>query len=85
MTTKRTAYVLPTEDKEQRHHRQGGHVNPPLMYRVPEAAEALRISRSHLYELIRSGQVRSVTVGRARRISHAALTDYISHLEEDAA
>lgn len=59
-------------------------MNSPLMYRVPEAASALRISRSRLYELIRSDQIRSVTVGRTRLISHTALTDYIHRLEEAA-
>jgi len=56
-----------------------------LMHRVPEAAELLRISRSALYELIRSGQVRSVTVGRTRLITHHALTEYVQRLEEAAA
>ena len=60
-------------------------MSTPLMYRVPEAAETLRISRSALYELIRSRQVRSVTVGRTRLISHSALTDYVRRLEEEAA
>lgn len=56
-----------------------------LMYRVPEAASALRISRSALYELIRSRQIRSVTVGRTRLISYNALTEYIDQLEKEAA
>lgn len=56
-----------------------------LMYRVPEAASTLRISRSALYELIRSRQIRSVTVGRTRLISHNALTEYIDNLEKEAA
>ena len=33
----------------------------PLLYRVEEAAEAMRLSRSALYELILSGQLRTVT------------------------
>src|SRR6476659_4300588 len=38
----------------------------PVMYDVDEAAEALRLSRSLLYELIRSGRLRTVTAGRRR-------------------
>ncbi|MDO5698139.1 MAG: helix-turn-helix domain-containing protein [Dermatophilus congolensis] len=57
----------------------------PLMHRVPEAAALLNISRSALYELIRSHQVRSVTVGRTRLITHQALTDYVADLERQAA
>ena len=45
----------------------------------------LNISRSALYELIRSHQVRSVTVGRTRLITHQALTDYVADLERQAA
>jgi excisionase family DNA binding protein len=52
----------------------------PLLYRVDEAAEALRISRSSLYELIRSGQLSTVKVGRRRLVPVAALSDYISRL-----
>ncbi|WP_152363826.1 helix-turn-helix domain-containing protein [Microlunatus speluncae] len=60
-------------------------MNQQLMYRVTEAAHVLRLSRSAIYELIRSGQIRSVTVGRSRRITHNALTEYIERLEEEAA
>lgn len=38
----------------------------PVMYRVGEAAEALRLSRTAIYELIRSEQLRSVKVGKRR-------------------
>jgi excisionase family DNA binding protein len=38
----------------------------PLMYRVDKAAAALRLSRSSLYELIRSGQLRTDKQGRRR-------------------
>jgi excisionase family DNA binding protein len=39
---------------------------PAVLYRVDEAADALRLSRSALYELIRSGRLRSVKSGRRR-------------------
>lgn len=37
---------------------------PAVLYGVEEAAAALRLSRSVLYELIRSGQLRTVKQGR---------------------
>ena len=40
----------------------------PLMYRVDEAAAALRLSRSSVYELIRSGQLKTVKQGRRRLV-----------------
>ena len=53
----------------------------PLFYRVDEAAEAMRLSRSRLYELIRSGQLRTVKCGRRRLVPVAALAEYIATLD----
>ena len=54
---------------------------PALMYRVDEAASALRLSRTAIYELIRSGRLRSVKCGRRRLIPVAALGEYLADLE----
>ncbi|MEW9531983.1 helix-turn-helix domain-containing protein [Microbispora sp. NPDC049125] len=51
-----------------------------LLLTVPEAAEALAISRAKLYQLIASGTVGSVRIDGSRRVPIAALTDYISRL-----
>ena len=51
-----------------------------LLLTVPEAAEALAISRSKLYELLTSGVVASIRIDRSRRIPLAALDEYISRL-----
>lgn len=59
---------------------------PPILYRVEEAAEALRMSRSVVYELIRSGRLRTVKEGRRRLVPVTALTEYVAELiEENAA
>jgi excisionase family DNA binding protein len=42
---------------------------------VPEAAEALAISRSKLYELLASGAIDSIRIGGSRRIPLAALEE----------
>ncbi|MCT9090487.1 helix-turn-helix domain-containing protein [Streptomyces sp. ASQP_92] len=52
---------------------------------VPEAMTALRLSRSKIYDLIRSGVLRSYTEGRARRIPAEALQTYIHNKLEEAA
>ncbi len=52
----------------------------PLMYRVDEAAAALRLSRSSVYELIRSGQLRTVKQGRRRLVPVTALAEYVASL-----
>lgn len=57
----------------------------PVLYRVEEAAEALRISRSVVYELIRSDQLRTVKVGRSRRVPVEALAECVALLAGEAA
>ncbi len=51
-----------------------------LLLSVEEAAERLGIGRSLMYELISSGQVASIRVGRLRRIAPEALSAYIATL-----
>jgi len=58
---------------------------PAVLYRVDEAAEALRLSRSAVYELIRSGQLRSVKMGRRRLVPVEALAEYVDAMTGDVA
>jgi excisionase family DNA binding protein len=51
-----------------------------LLLTVPEAAEALAISRSKLYELIAAGLVRSVRIDGSRRVPVEALEIYVATL-----
>lgn len=48
-----------------------------------EAMAALRISRDTLYNLIRTGQLRSFTIGRARRIPAAEIPAFIRRRMEE--
>ncbi|WP_329220596.1 helix-turn-helix domain-containing protein [Streptomyces microflavus] len=58
----------------------------PQALTVPEIMTALRLSRSKVYDLIRSKQLPSYTSGRARRIPLDAVRHYMqSRLEENAA
>jgi excisionase family DNA binding protein len=52
-----------------------------LLCTVPEAASALRVSRSVIYELIRSGRLRTIKQGRRRLVSVRALDDYVTAME----
>jgi excisionase family DNA binding protein len=52
-----------------------------LLFRPEEAAEVLGLGRTKLYELIASGELRSVKIGSARRVSAIALTEYVAGLD----
>jgi excisionase family DNA binding protein len=54
------------------------------LYRVADAMDVLSMSRSVLYEQIRSGRLRSVTQGRRRLIPASAIVDYVALLEREA-
>ncbi|MFJ9693659.1 helix-turn-helix domain-containing protein [Kitasatospora sp. NPDC101183] len=58
---------------------------PPLVLEVPEVMEALRMSRSKVYDLIRSGTLASFKEGGSRRIPVTALHDYIRIKMREAA
>ncbi|GAA4530262.1 MULTISPECIES: excisionase family DNA-binding protein [Nonomuraea] len=56
----------------------------PLLLRPEEAADCLGIGRTKVYELIRSGQLRSVRISTLRRVPATALTEFVSQLEQEA-
>ncbi|AVT38009.1 helix-turn-helix domain-containing protein [Plantactinospora sp. BB1] len=53
------------------------------LYRIPEAMALLSLSRSVIYEQIRSGRLRTVRQGRTRLVPAAAITDYVTLLEHE--
>ena len=60
-------------------------MNRRELYRIAEAMELLSLSRSVIYEELRSGRLRSVHCGRTRLIPAAAILDYVALLEHEAA
>jgi excisionase family DNA binding protein len=57
---------------------------PKALYRIPEAMRLLSLSRSVIYELIRSGRLRTVKEGRTRLVPAKAITAYIDLLEQES-
>jgi excisionase family DNA binding protein len=55
------------------------------LFTIDEAAARLRVSRWSLYNLIRSGQLRTIKIGRRRLVPIDALTECLEHLKELAA
>lgn len=68
---------------------------PPTLRQLPErtlltveeAAERLRIGRTRMYALVKSGEVESILIGRLRRVPVDALNAYTNRLlnEQEAA
>jgi excisionase family DNA binding protein len=56
-----------------------------LLLTPEQAAEALNVARSTVYDLMRMRAIPSVKIGRARRIPAAAVKEYVERLTEDAA
>jgi excisionase family DNA binding protein len=54
------------------------------LYRVTDVMRMLSMSRSVIYEQLRSGRLRSVRQGRSRRIPAAAIAEYVALLEREA-
>lgn len=59
-------------------------VTTQQLYRVPDAMRLLSLSRSVIYEQIRAGRLKSVTQGRTRLISAAAISEYVALLQREA-
>ena len=54
-----------------------------VLLTVEEAAERLGIGRSNMYRLLATGQVRSIRIGRLRRIPVEALDHYVASRYEE--
>ncbi|MFC8234840.1 MULTISPECIES: helix-turn-helix domain-containing protein [unclassified Streptomyces] len=52
---------------------------------VPEVMDALSLSRFKVYDLIRSRELKSIKIGRCRRVPADALRTFIDHQLEEAA
>ena len=50
----------------------------PLTMRVEDLMPVLRIGRNATYELVRSGKIRSIRIGRSIRIPREAVIDYLT-------
>ena len=49
----------------------------PLVLRVEDLMTILDIGRNKAYELVRSGQIRSIKVGRQIRVPRDAVVDFL--------
>jgi excisionase family DNA binding protein len=54
---------------------------PTLAYTPDEVAQRLHIGRTKIFSTLKSGELRSFVVGRSRRISDTALSEFIANSE----
>jgi excisionase family DNA binding protein len=57
---------------------------PELLVTVEEAARRLSLGRTTIYGLIAGGRLRTVTVGRSRRVSVEDLVNYVHSLRAES-
>ena len=55
-------------------------IGPPLLLTVEEAAVLLRLGRTNTYQLVMSGAIQSVKVGRRRLVVRAGLEKFVESL-----
>jgi excisionase family DNA binding protein len=51
-----------------------------VLVRVEQAAKQLGISRTVAFRLVHDGELRSVKIGRARRVPQSAIDAYVANL-----
>ncbi len=53
--------------------------NSPVLLKVKQAAERLYVSRSTAYNMVKSGEIKSVLIRRMIRIPETALNEYLAN------
>lgn len=51
-------------------------------YTVEQVADMLAVGRDKVYYLLRTGQLRSIKIGKLRRITDRHLAEFITSLED---
>ena len=54
------------------------------LYKVSDVMQTLSMSRTVVFELLRSGRLRSVKQGRTRLVPASAIREYVALLEKEA-
>jgi excisionase family DNA binding protein len=57
-------------------------MNSKQLLTVLEVAECLSLSRAFTYQLINSGQLESIRIGRARRVPAEAVAEFVARLRQ---
>ena len=60
----------------------GGGEKPLQAYTVEQVAKMLHVGRDKVYYLLRTGQLRSLKIGKLRRITEQQLAEFIASLDD---
>jgi excisionase family DNA binding protein len=85
-------FALALTPTTHRHQREESASNQPTAeggeslqaYTVEQVAEMLHVGRDKIYCLLRTGQLRSIKIGKLRRITNQHLAAFIASLEDDS-
>ena len=55
-------------------------VNQKLLYRMPEGAEVIGVSRAKFYELVKRGEIKAVKLDGEMRVTNDELARYAQSL-----
>ena len=82
MTRSTTGAVTPTGSRNQAADSEGSAliVTAKVLLTPEEAAKALSVGRTRVYELIRTGALGSVRIGSSRRVPVAAVESFVARL-----
>ena len=72
-----------TETAQPVRQAEGGE-KPLQAYTVEQVAKMLHVGRDKVYYLIRTGQLRSLKIGKLRRITEQQLAEFIASLNDAA-
>lgn len=57
--------------------------NHDVLLTIPQVARRLQLSRAQVYRLMQHGELRSITIGRSRRVKERTLNAFIQALQEE--
>jgi excisionase family DNA binding protein len=63
----------------------GGSSHDHELLTVEETAEILHVGRDKIYYLLRTGQLRSIKIGKLRRVSRAWVAEFVERMEAGSA
>jgi excisionase family DNA binding protein len=78
-TFKEAAQLSEEPPYDQPPTRGGDHLQA---YTVEQVAELLHVGRDKIYYLLRTGQLRSIKIGKLRRITSQHLAQFVTSLED---